>query len=375
MKNNSPSWTTGIMVMLLILISGGYAYSYHLQRQIVHIWKQTLWEDRTNRMHQVDARKIYTSAPNISSDIIVESEGQTLHVKKDSIASYTEDEKEFLADQLYLLRKNPVDLENSEKTFQQMLKKQGLTYQTAVSFYNKQTEKIALYGVENVQALQDYTSFTYPIDIQGIFLLEGYVKGNWIETLVWGTGYYVVLFIGVLLVGFFAIRRRFLPASDASVPDHESSSIRQDFTSVEQAKPEALSIATPTTVPVTTVEEKVPEQTALPIDPTIWYDSLRYTLFYGDQAIQLPPKVFDLFYVLSQGEAYFQTYNYLFEHLRQGEEDIDKKTIEQLVFRLRKKLEVAIPIVSVEVIRARGCQLKGKEGIKLHIDRIENKKE
>ena len=47
MKNGSSYGLIGILVVLLIFISGGYWYSCSLRTQVTEIWKQTLWEDST----------------------------------------------------------------------------------------------------------------------------------------------------------------------------------------------------------------------------------------------------------------------------------------------------------------------------------------
>lgn len=69
MKNDSSYGLIGILVVLLIFISGGYWYSCSLQTQVTEIWKQTLWEDRTNRMSEADVKTKYIFVPSVSPDI------------------------------------------------------------------------------------------------------------------------------------------------------------------------------------------------------------------------------------------------------------------------------------------------------------------
>ena len=111
MKNGSSYGLIGILVVLLIFISGGYWYSCSLRTQVTEIWKQTLWEDRTNRMREAKVKKKQIFVPSVSPNIEIVTEDQTVHLKRDSIKPYTADEGDFLADQQYLSFKNPVKVE------------------------------------------------------------------------------------------------------------------------------------------------------------------------------------------------------------------------------------------------------------------------
>ena len=57
-----------------------------------------------------------------------------------------------------------------------------------------------------MKVLHDYLKLTYKVDIQDIILLEGYVKGGWIESIVWGTSYYVVLSIVLMILGILIVK-------------------------------------------------------------------------------------------------------------------------------------------------------------------------
>ena len=52
MKNDSSYGLIGILMVLLIFISGGYWYSCSLRTQVTEIWKQTLW----GRSYEQDER-------------------------------------------------------------------------------------------------------------------------------------------------------------------------------------------------------------------------------------------------------------------------------------------------------------------------------
>lgn len=381
MKNGSLYGLMGIFVVWLIFISGGYWYSCSLRTQVTEIWKQTLWEDRTNRMSEANVRKIHVFTPTASPDIKIITEGQTLHLKRDSIEPYTADEGDFLADQQYLSLKNPVKLEKLDSLFQLKLRGNGLEYKTAVSLYNNDTDKKTFYGQEDVKVLHDYLKLTYKVDIQDIILLEGYVKGGWIENLVWGTSYYIVLSIALVILGILIVKRRQNNKSskylDQFVSENEQLMETELVLPVEPVgqkvelltEPETELVAEPE---VESLEESL-ELPLLPIDNVVRYDERLCSLMYGDQTIQLAPRVFELFYSLLQGKDLFQSYESLYQTLGDGDVDADKKTVEQLVFRLRKDLNQAIPVLSIETIRAKGYQIKGKDEMEIRIERIEDK--
>lgn len=385
MKNDSLYGLMGILVVLLIFISGGCWYSCSSRTQVTEIWKQTLWEDRTNRMSEAKVKKKHTFVPTASPDIKIITEGQTLHLKRDSIEPYTADEGDFLADQQYLSFKNPVKLEKLDSLFRLKLKENGLDYKTAVSLYNNGTDKKTFYGQEDVKVLHDYLKLTYKVDIQDIILLEGYVKEGWIESIVWGTSYYVVLSIVLMILGILIVKRKQNNKTSKS-PDQFVSENEQPM-ETEQALPDepveqkVEQLTEPETEPETElvaepVAESLEESLELPLQPTdnvVRYDERLCSLFYSDQTIQLTPKVFELFYFLSQGKDYFQSYEFLYKALGDKNVEVDKKTMEQLVLRLRKDLNLTIPVLSIETIRAKGYQIKGKDEMEICIERIENK--
>lgn len=369
MKNDSLYGLIGILVVLLIFISGGYWYSCSLRTQVTEIWKQTLWEDRTNRMREAKVKKKQIFVPSVSPNIEIVTEDQTLHLKRDSIKPYTADEGDFLADQQYLSLKNPVKLEKLDSLFRLKLKENGLDYKTAVSLYNNGTDKKTFYGQEDVKVLHDYLKLTYKVDIQDIILLEGYVKGGWIESIVWGTSYYVMLSIVLVILGILIVKRKQNNKSSKSPDQFVSGSEQPQET--EQALPDE-----PVEQKVEQLTEPEVEPVAEPVLPTdnlVWYDERMYSLIYGEKTITLTRKVFKLFCCLSQGKDYFQPYEYLYEALGNKNTESDKKTVEQLAFHLRRDLSKSIPILNIETIWAKGYQIKGKDEMEIRIERIENK--
>lgn len=355
-------------MILIIAIGGGYWYAYSLRGKVTDIWKRTLWEDCTNRMSESNVKKIQTFSSTISSDIKIEDEGQTLHVKKDSTESLTTDEGDFLADQYYLSQKNPVKIEKLDSLFRIKLKESGCNFKTAVSFYDNETAKKTFYGQEDVKVLHDYLRLTYKVDIRDVILLEGYVKGGWLENLLWGKGYYILLSLiifGALVL--LVLEKRRLKSLMQFVPENQ----------IIRETPLVLPIeAVQRDVELVTDPVEVHTQPELNFHPTtlvIFLDEKKHTLIYADKEISLARKVFSLFYLLAKGKDYFQSYDFLLQNLWSDEESVDKKHLEQLVIRLRKDLK-GIPL-SIYTIRGSGYQIKGKNDIKINIEQIDHNNE
>ncbi|WP_293716719.1 winged helix-turn-helix domain-containing protein [uncultured Parabacteroides sp.] len=356
-----------IIAVSVIAIGIGYWFSYSLRTKVTETWKQTLWEDCTNRMREIDVKKIHILSPTVSSDIKIETEDKTLHLKKDGTTSLTTAEKDFLADQYYLSLKNPVKIETLDSLFRLKLMENGFTFKTAVSLYNNETAKKTFYGQEDVKVLHDYLKLTYKVDIRDVILLEGYVKGGWLENLLWGKGYYILLSLiifGALVL--LVLEKKKLKCLKQSVPENK------------------LLEAIPLTLPVEFVRQNVELitepvleekhiQPGLNLQPTaivIFLDEEKHSLVYEDKVIPLAPKVFGLFYLLAQGKDYFQSYDFLLQNLWSDEETADKKHLEQLVIRLRKDLK-DIPWLNIDTIRGSGYQIKGENDIKIIIKQIE----
>lgn len=84
-----------IIAVSVIVISVGYWHSCSLRNKVTEVWKRTLWEDCTNRMSEINVKKKHIFSSTTSSDIKIVTEGQTLHLKKDSTESLTADEGDF----------------------------------------------------------------------------------------------------------------------------------------------------------------------------------------------------------------------------------------------------------------------------------------
>ena len=355
-----------IIAVSVILISVGYWHSCCLRNKVTEIWKRTLWEDCMNRMSEINVKKKHIFSSTTSSDIKIVTEGQTLHLKKDSTESLTADEGDFLADQYYLSLKNPVKIEKLDSLFRLKLEENGFTFKTAVSLYDNQTEKKTFYGQEDVKVLHDYLKLIYKVDIRDIILIEGYVKGGWLENLLWGKGYYILF--SLILLGalpLLVLEKRKLKYLKQFVPENELVQEIPLTLSVESVLRDTEQITDPVSVEVHTLP-------VLNLQPTvivIFLDQKKHTLVYADEVILLAPKVFGLFYLLAQGKDYFQSYDFLLENLWSDEENTDKKNLEQVVIRLRKDLK-DITWLNIDTIRGSGYQIKGENDIKITIKQI-----
>lgn len=344
-----------------IAMSAGYGYSCSLRNQIAEIWKQTLYEDCANRMSEVNVRKILTFSVATSSDIKIETESQTLHIKKDSTQSYTDIEKDFLADQYCLSVYNPVNIEKLENLFQARLREKGVNCGTAVSIYSKGSAQKTLCGVEDVTGLHDYLKLAYKVDVKDVILLEAYVKGGWLERLLWGKSYYIVL--SLILLGALILLVSGKKRPKSLMQPVPANPVVREIPSLSPVEPVLQNVE-----PVTEFME-VQAQPKLDSRPTplvIFMDKKKHILVYEDKEILLAPKLLNLFYLLAQGKDYFQSYDVLLQNLWQEKGNADKKHLEQLVIRLRKELE-NVPI-SIDAIRGSGYQIKGESNMGIVIN-------
>ena len=328
-----------IIAISVVAILVGYWHSDNLRSKVSEIWKQTLWEDCTNRMREINVKKKHTFSSTTSSNIKIVTEKQTFSIKRDRIKSLTAEEKDFLADQYYLLSKNPVKIEKLDSLFRLKLKENGLNFKTAVFFG------------DNVVP-SDYLKLTYKVNIQDVIVLEGYVKGSCWERILWGKGYYVLLtliLLGALVL--LVLEKRKLN--------------RFRHVVLENRPP----LEIPQTLPVEPVCQNMEPaieqiETHTQITLTVFLNERKHTLVYMDKEISFAPKVFGLLYLLSQGKDYFQPYDFLLQNLWTEEGSADKKHLEQIVIRLRKGLK-DIPWLSIDTIWGSGYQINVKNGATL----------
>lgn len=383
-------------------IGVGYWYSSSLHIRVNEIWKQALWEDCDNRMRVINSKKVILFSPEALSTIEIETEKESWNFKKDSTYSVNDKESSFWSDQCYLSTRNTVKLEKLDKLFRSKLKENGYDYQTIVSYYNKDLNELIFSSPDNVSLLDDFMKLPYQVNIANSMFLEGYVKGYWIDGLLWsmdfsyllwGTGAIFILALVILTLRNKCIKSR--KSSDQSnqtdakneeTPDKTTNlsgdSVQQEITQAiepeetkleetksEEVEPEEIKSkeTEQSTIPVTESAEDKTDSSLPPTEIVIYMDKRKHILFYSDKSILLSPKLFALFYQLSQGEDYFQPYDYLFQKF-----DGDKKQLGQLIINLRRKLK-SFPGIDINVVRASGCQLEGMGNIKIRIERIDGK--
>lgn len=343
-----------VLFACCIALVGGYIYSLYLQNEIWKAWKQTLWEDCTDRMMEINTKTIYTFSKTKSPDIQIKSENNTHHIEKKESSSLTDDEKIFWANQLYLSIKNPVKIERIDSLFQKNLTQAGLSFKTAISLYDTTTHKSSLYTQDkSVQRLYGYWETTYKEELQKVLPLKGYAKGNWIETILCTKEYYLLLLIIIVFV--------FIPLS---YEKGRLSSLSQVVPIIQKPFNESLSIDNETLCCET--ESNMKETDCIQSNMllkqqdksscSILLNTDKHTVIYEEKEIPLAPKTFNLFFLLTQGTNYFQSYDYLIYNLWSEKDNIEKKHLEQLVIRLRKNLK-EISLLNIDAIRGSGYQL------------------
>lgn len=354
-----------IIVVSIIVIFVGNNYASNLQTQVTEIWKQAIMDDRANRMKEISVKKKHKLAPAPLSNVKVETEDLTVYLEKDSTDILSDDEGSFFCDQFYLSINNPVKLEKLNELFQFKLKQNGYDFKTMVSRYVKEGNKTEFNNLDDVKFLDDYLKLTYAADIEGAICLEGYVRAGWFESLLWGKTYYISLsiiaFVAFIALVILVIKNKLLKfrkpstqsnqsdakneqtlnkttnLSDVSAQQEVAPVIEPEETKLEETKP-ADTEPEETKLEETKSEEAEPEvikskETELstvhaaesaedktdsslpPTEIVIYMDIRKHFLFYSDKSILLSPKLFALFYQLSQGEDYFQSYDYLYEKL------------------------------------------------------------
>lgn len=330
------------LVMLFITIGISYEYSRTLRRELAEIWKQTLWEDCKSRMREINARKVKAFTPTDSPDIFIMTEAHTSHFKKNANQPLTDYEKDFIADQIYLSSKNPVKIEKLDSLFRKHLEEKGLYFETVVMHSNEMTGNNRMYDETNERFLHEYLRLPHKVDFQDKTFLEGYVKGNWLENMLWGKTYYILLLsasAGILVCLLINLKNRKLSDKPTNLKNTK-----------EEIQPTALQ--------------------AQPARHIIVLDKKKNTITCDGKEMALTPKIFGLFYQLMKGDDYFQSYDFLLETLWSEKESGDKKSLEQLITRLRKELQDIIWL-NIKAVRGSGYQISGENG-DIAIDVIEN---
>lgn len=391
-----------IIVVSMIAIFIGNNYASNLQTQVTEIWKQAIMDDHANRMKEISVKKKHKLAPAPLSNVKVETEDFTVYLEKDSTDILSDDEGSFLCDQFYLSINNPVKLEKLNELFQLKLKQNGYDFKTMVSQYLKEGDKTEFSNFDDVKFLDDYLKLTYAADIEGAICLEGYVRAGWFESLLWGKTYYISLsiiaFVAFIALVILMLKNKLLKfrkpsaqsnlsdvkndetpgeatnLSGVSVQQEEIEVIKPEETKLEETKPAnteleetKLEETEQSTIPATESAEDKTDSSLPPTEIVIYMDIRKHFLFYSDKSILLSPKLFALFYQLSQGEDYFQSYDYLYEKL-----GCEKMHLEQWVSKLRERF-VKTPYLLISTVRASGYQLGGKGNIKIRIERIDGK--
>lgn len=323
-----------IILVIIIAVPVSFWHFNVVRNQITEIWEETLWEDCNIRMSETGMKKIKTFAPSSthSDNMEIVTEDKTIHIKKEKIESLTPQEKDFLTDQHVLSLVNPIKIEKLDSLLQVKLRAKGLAYQTAIAFYDNTKKTKTLYGQTDINLLHDYLKLNYNIDIRDRYSIEGYIKGGWLENLFWHKDVYIFLSsICIVVICVLFIKRYPTCFYSKPVEQREESMAKEEI----QILPES--------------NEKFPS-------PIFW-NKEKHTIMYNDKELLLAPKVFNLFYLLIQGENNFQTYEFLIKELWSDAESADKKHLEQLVIRLRKDLQET-PL-TIETIRGSGYQIKG----------------
>ena len=328
MKNKLSCIFNAVIVISLCAVIGYFSYT-DLHTTLNNIWEDVLCEDYTNRMNETGVKRIYTYTSSSLPTINITDMQHTKDMHKHKISkAQIKHERSNVANQLYLRDNNPIKITVLDSLFKLRLKENNLDFETAASYYNH-NEKITLYSTSDTSFTQTYTKLKKDAISERMIILQSYVKLSMTDYLLHAKIYYLLLITSTISIWLYR-RTKYQKSKQLDMP--LSNSI------------------------------------------TICLDCRKHTLTAGDKTILLAPKIFGLFYLLSQSDDYFQPYDTLIEKLWTEKENPDKKHLEQLALRLRKNL-ADITALRIEAVRGSGYRIKATTGVEVTIEQIEAKGE
>lgn len=287
------------------------------------IWRQIVNIDCTERMHQTGVWKMHThSSSSLSSTVkIVDKNDSLIMEKTHGSKAVLKEESDYMADQLFLARKNPINVFRLDSLFQVHLKKNGYTVETAVSYYDIFTKKTFYSTQDSAFYIKAHPLEWMNIVGDSLLVLNGYVKIDSVDFMKSSNEAFWWWVIGcvILLITISYIIRKQILESKMNISNNQ-----------------------------------------------VLIDCSKLTLSYGDTSITLSVKVFQLFLFLSEGMGYSRKYDELYKKLW-DKEGGDKKRLEQLITRLRKELSV-IPVIKIVTIRGFGLRLEVSNGYELVVE-------
>lgn len=339
-----------LLIILVSMIAGYIVFltdQSNLKLHLNDIWRQTVKADCAERMREIGTFKINMYSPIQSSTVKITTKDQTITIiKKDTSQHLAPDAADYQADQIFLSKKKPIQVQKLDSLFQARLKEAGYSFETSVSYYN---DLITLQSTFDTNFyIQTYLVEWMNKIADGFIVINGYVKlrpSDYIQQyrrtcLFWG-----ISIIFLIFILFYWLKGNPVVEKTKSKNEIETDNETEVDPKIEN-------------------EQEGIQQNDLENKPILVYlDCARDTLTCGESSIMLTTLIFKLFLFLSEGKDYFQTYDNIYNELWEKDGG-DKKRLEQIVIRLRNELKV-IPEIKIVAIRGCGLQLKtdGERGI------------
>ncbi|MDR1913020.1 MAG: helix-turn-helix domain-containing protein [Clostridiales bacterium] len=298
-----------------------HASRYQKRIEINELFQSVVQQDKARRFDQlnVSVKHVFLKE-EVDTVIKVQYENQTHTVeKKQAFYSLSNEEKNHVADQVYLQKKNPVNASVLDSLFHNELEKRGISAQTAV---------ICTVNKLEIQYSSPDTSFyasairleNVPIIASDEIELQAFVRIPFSYWLTESKSVYMSFLLLWLLSTGSIVRYLY------------------------RKKRNQLSL-----MPLTIVSDT--EDTT----GELFFDKRRGCLIYKRKAIQLGGMQLEIFTYLLDAPSHFLSYEEI-KKVVWKDNNVSQNTINKSIQRLRSKLS-AVPGIAIHVSNKKGCQL------------------
>lgn len=291
-----------------------------VKKQINKIWYQAVSYDCKNRLIKTGLKYIRKPGfrEDYSSSVTIETKKGKKELGKETIVKpANEEEQEQRALQTALLEKKTVESDKLDSLFQVLLKKEGISTPTAVSYTNANNKQIDHSTTDSTFYKHALATTEIKTGIDNSIILRGYVGLSWIDYIKHAKLLSILWFLsGVLacLTTYFYKKNRGNRQKEKTI-------------STEANQPQIL----------------------------VYHTNYRI-LTYGMQSVQLTPTEGNLLHALINANNCDNSYDELLL-LLWGDKETDKRRLEQIRYKLDKKIR-CIPGLQINTLERYGYQLQ-----------------
>lgn len=274
--------------------------------------------------------------PKSDSISIRTNQGVKKFERSDSLRLLPIEEKIYIAQQMYLLRKNPIRVKIVDSLFQATLKEKDISAETAMIYTANGKSEIS--NPDSMFYKKAIALNVIRVGFKGeSFELQAFVKLPLSYLLSKAPHFWTIILLWIggtfLLIGWIIRRRQ----ASIALPIEQSEQFPQN--------PNGL------VVPITASPQKW-----LQITESLLFDEEKGELSYNGQIIYLTRKSLRLFSFLLKGENYYQNYENIKKEVWK-DENASNDAIRKMVNQLNNKL-ASIPNLSIEIENKLGYQIK-----------------